>query len=199
MDIFTCKDAKAQGKTRYFTGKPCPYGHISERIVSTRACVECSSQRKHLWSKENPEKVAKQKRNWIARNLEKVKYSKSESQKRNRESANARNRKYAASHKEILREKTAEWGRNNHDKRNATAAKYRASKLQATPVWIDFDQVSRVYELAQEYRVKGIDAEVDHIIPLQGKNVCGLHVQGNFQIINMIHNRAKANQITGAL
>lgn len=40
--IITRADARAQGLTRYFTGKPCPMGHIADRYVSTFGCVTCT-------------------------------------------------------------------------------------------------------------------------------------------------------------
>jgi 5-methylcytosine-specific restriction endonuclease McrA len=39
--IISCSDAKALGLLRYFTGKPCPKGHVSDRFVSSRGCLEC--------------------------------------------------------------------------------------------------------------------------------------------------------------
>ncbi|MEE9528427.1 MAG: hypothetical protein V3V88_00040 [Dehalococcoidia bacterium] len=193
MDKITCKEAKSQGKVRYFTNKPCPCGHVSERFVSTRACVECAQNRAKRWKADNPDKVNSHRREYYAKNIDLVKSWKNDERKRNREGYNLRNRKYAAGNQEKLKVKNDLWAKNNPDKRAATAAKYRATKLQATPIWADFTKIDRAYELAQEYRGKGIDAEVDHIIPLQGRNVCGFHVQGNLQIINMNHNRFKAN------
>lgn len=35
--------ARAAGLTRYFTGKPCPHGHVSERLATNGTCVTCSS------------------------------------------------------------------------------------------------------------------------------------------------------------
>jgi len=199
MKIITCKEAKAQSKVKYFTGKPCPKGHVSERFVSTRGCEECVLAKSRVWQKENPEKAKACKKSYRDANPEKHKAWKSESQKRNRDSANRRNRKYAEANKEILAVKTAEWGRNNRGKRAATAAKYRAAKLQATPPWADFGMIEQVYDLAQRCKsIKGFSPEVDHIIPLQGDNVCGLHVQGNFQIIDMKHNRIKGKQFKEA-
>jgi len=43
-------------------------------------------------------------------------------------------------------------------------------------------------------KVTGIQYEVDHIIPLQGKKVCGLHTANNLQVIPMSDNRKKNNQ-----
>lgn len=193
MKIISCKAAKEKGETRYFTGRPCPQGHISERIVSTRACALCASERKSRWNQENPERVNAQKRDWRDRNIDKARKLNLEGQKRNRAKANERNRRYAAAHRDELKQKNADWGKNNPGKVLAKAAKYRAAKLKATPLWADFNKISRAYEMAAEYRAKGIDVEVDHIIPLQGRKVCGLHVQGNLQIVDMQYNRTKAN------
>ena len=42
MERLSLKDAKALGKKHYFTGKPCKYGHVEERLVSTRKCFGCA-------------------------------------------------------------------------------------------------------------------------------------------------------------
>lgn len=41
MKIISRKDAKAAGLKRYFTGKACPHGHVAERSVSGKTCIEC--------------------------------------------------------------------------------------------------------------------------------------------------------------
>jgi 5-methylcytosine-specific restriction endonuclease McrA len=45
MQIISRKDAIAKGLDRYFSGKPCPYGHVAERYVSVSGCVECGVMR----------------------------------------------------------------------------------------------------------------------------------------------------------
>src|SRR5215472_14250535 len=81
MDVISCMDALAQGKTRFFTGKPCKYGHIVERMVSSGGCVECLKNRRQsnkqsiyanlkAWRKANPEKVAAQARRYVAKHPE---------------------------------------------------------------------------------------------------------------------------------
>jgi len=55
MDIISCKDAKAQGLKRYFTGKACKRGHIAERNV-TGGCVICAAEDARRYYKEDPEK-----------------------------------------------------------------------------------------------------------------------------------------------
>lgn len=41
---------------RYFTGKPCKRGHVAERYVSTRTCVECADERCREWQSKNKRK-----------------------------------------------------------------------------------------------------------------------------------------------
>lgn len=40
-NLVTRKAAKAAGLLRYFTGRPCPHGHVAQRYVSTGACLQC--------------------------------------------------------------------------------------------------------------------------------------------------------------
>jgi hypothetical protein len=146
------------------------------------------------WKRNNPEKHAAQHRAWAKANPEQARELKSAEQKRNRASANARNQRYAATHREHLRAKNAAWSAANHGKRNATAAKYRAAQLQATPPWADHDLIEDIYTLAAIYREHaGMEVDVDHIVPLQGKHVCGLHVPSNLQLLGSLANKAKSN------
>lgn len=77
-------------------------------------------------------------------------------------------------------------------------AKRRASKLKATPPWLSEEhkkQIDGVYWLAQDLRsVTGEAYHVDHITPLKGKNVCGLHVPWNLQVLPADINLSKSNK-----
>lgn len=87
----------------------------------------------------------------------------------------------------------------NKDKINALNAKRRADKLQATPNWLtkeELQQIEELYEIAQAFKLYTGDAyHVDHIVPLQGKNVCGLHVPWNLQVIPAKENLSKHNKL----
>lgn len=78
-------------------------------------------------------------------------------------------------------------------------AKYRASKLKATPPWLtkqDFEQIKELYEVTKAFRLyTGEEYHVDHIVPLQGENVCGLHVPWNLQVISAKENLSKHNKL----
>lgn len=76
----------------------------------------------------------------------------------------------------------------NPAKQNALAAKRRATKLQATPSWINKNVVDAIYKEAHR-----LGKHVDHIIPLSSLTVCGLHWEGNLQLLDPIENMRKSN------
>ena len=85
------------------------------------------------------------------------------------------------------------WSQNNLDKKRIYRANRRAKILKATPLWANKNIINAIYQKAYLIsKQSGIQYEVDHIIPLQGKNVCGLHNEFNLQIITMTTNRQKA-------
>jgi hypothetical protein len=74
----------------------------------------------------------------------------------------------------------------------------KSAKLKRTPGWLtEFDKlkIKCLYQLAaMRTRESGYDWHVDHIIPLQGANVSGLHVPGNLRVIPALDNMRKNNQ-----
>jgi len=81
---------------------------------------------------------------------------------------------------------------NNKGVVNAKQARRRAAKLNATPAWLTSEQLAQIrwfYDNCPE------GWEVDHIIPLQGENVCGLHVPWNLQHLPAPVNRSKGNRL----
>ena len=85
------------------------------------------------------------------------------------------------------------WSEANPDKVNAFSAKRRAAKLNRTPAWANQKAIADFYLDAQVRTLDGVEHHVDHIIPLQGKLVSGLHCEANLQVITAQENLAKSN------
>lgn len=69
------------------------------------------------------------------------------------------------------------------------------ARIVATPPWADMKEIRKVYELAnRRTQETGVPHEVDHIIPLQHPDVCGLHVEWNLQVLDYRTNAAKSNR-----
>lgn len=63
MRLLTSRsEARAAGSTRYFTGKPCPHGHVAERMVSDRQCVVCRRLRKAPGGSQRHNKLKRNKK-----------------------------------------------------------------------------------------------------------------------------------------
>lgn len=69
-----------------------------------------------------------------------------------------------------------------------TTANYKAAKLQRTPKWADQEKIKEIYKNCPEGH------HVDHIIPLRGNLVCGLHVENNLQYLAAEENLSKSNK-----
>ena len=69
---------------------------------------------------------------------------------------------------------------------------------EATPTWLTdlmLSEIKQLYKQRQELSEStGIEYHVDHIVPIQGENVCGLHVPWNLQIITAEENLKKSNK-----
>lgn len=82
---------------------------------------------------------------------------------------------------------------------NTRNARSRAKKLSATPDWLtdnQHDDIKSMYALAKKFSgICGIPYHVDHITPLKGKNVCGLHVPWNLQLLAAPLNLSKGNRV----
>jgi hypothetical protein len=86
------------------------------------------------------------------------------------------------------------WKQANIGKINANCAKRRASKLNATVGWADLDYIRDLYVNAREAsKIFGVKFHIDHIIPLINDKVCGLHCEGNLQVLPAGMNLAKGN------
>lgn len=78
----------------------------------------------------------------------------------------------------------------------ARTIKRKALKLKATPVWSDLNKITKIYRCCKQLsEITGVKHHVDHIVPLKGKTVCGLHVEYNLRIITATENLGKGNRL----
>jgi hypothetical protein len=135
------------------------------------------------WRNANIEKARKSWAAWAKANPEKIKANTAERYKNNPDKQKAA---------------SAAWDKANPGKATAKSNKRRSAKLQRTPAWLtpfDLLKIKCIYQVAaMRTRESGEVWHVDHIIPLQGKNVSGLHVPSNLQIIRGVENLKKNAQ-----
>ncbi len=118
--------------------------------------------------------------------------------KANRAKITACTKKWTDLNRHRLSEYQRKYRQNNKYKVNAKNAKRRADKLQRTPKWLteqDFETMEMFYEFAQNLsQLSNIEYHVDHIIPLKGLNISGLHVPTNLQFLTEHDNVSKGNR-----
>lgn len=162
-------------------------------------CSDCQNGKTKKWRDENLEKVADYSSEYYALNVEKKKKGSREYRAANPEKISDYNGRYHDANLEDRREHNRTWKKENPGKANANTATRKASKLQRTPPWqtkIDKGEIRRLYELcAITTASTGVPHHVDHIIPLCGKHVSGLHVPGNLRIITKHQNESRPRNI----
>ena len=185
----TRSEAKAQGAKFYFTGEPCKHGHIAPRKTKG-ACVECLKvewsealvKRADYYANYNKSSAGvKAKQDYYAKNKADVI---ARAQARTVEQKTAYKRKYKAANPDLYKELV-----------NVRRRRFR----DATPKWLTAEQKLEIrfhYRLAIALsRSTKIPHAVDHIIPLQGEDVCGLHVPWNMQVLTQDENLQKSNKL----
>lgn len=106
--------------------------------------------------------------------------------------------KYRAKYYEENKKYFVDYRQLNKAKINARTRKRQLSLMQRTPAWldeVDFFEMECIYVYCGAIRAIGLQYEVDHIVPLQGKTVSGLHVPSNLQVIHRTENRSKSNKM----
>jgi predicted SprT family Zn-dependent metalloprotease len=171
------------------------------RSPSSNSCgkPDCPAAKKifaHIHYLNNSEKYKTKAREWREKNVDaygarKVSYfSREDVKKRMRENT----KKWRKDNPDRKRKNDADFKSRNRGLVTSYKARYRASKRQATPAWLtkeQIEQIKNVYKLAKQLTEEtGIPYEVDHIVPLAGGIVSGLHVPWNLRAIpKEINNR----------
>jgi hypothetical protein len=126
----------------------------------------------------------------ILKNYEKEKYAK------NPEKYRAVAAKYRAENLEKARESSRKSMRLRKPQRASWQMLRMARKLQATPKWLSEHELSWIKAHYVAAKENGANLAVDHIVPLRGREVCGLHVPWNLCLRTKSDNSKKHNKLT---
>ena len=181
----TRKEAQETKATHYFTGLPCKHGHITLRKTKG-TCMDCL---KIEWEETNAKRAL----------LPKSEASKKAGKKyyeNNKEIVKLR----AQSRKpEVIMQYRRAWQKNNPELVKADNKHRRTKHKQATPKWLTQEHKAQIKQFYLDAmlvsKVTGIPYAVDHIVPLRGEFVSGLHVPWNLAVITREENSKKSNKI----
>jgi hypothetical protein len=142
---------------------------------------EAKNKREAKWKKDNPDKVKINNKRYDNAHKEVILESSKLYRENNKEAISIRNKKYADENPHKCAEKRI---------------RRRMSELRCTPEWSESDKIKEVYKKSKWLEsITGLKYHVDHIVPLQGVNVCGLHVWANLQILEASLNCSKQHLV----
>lgn len=156
-------------------------------------------EKRAKYREQNLEKLREMSRNSRAKHVEKRRHSEAKWYQENKHKKKETGLAWRQKNYDKFREKQKLWYKQNQEKYTAYCAKRRTMKIKATLPWLNkehFNEISQFYKEAKKLQnLDGIKREVDHIIPLINKDVCGLHVPWNLQILTSYENNKKGNKL----
>lgn len=136
---------------------------------------------------------------WGEANPEKVKQAKRKYAEKNKEACRQRVAAWREANKEKMQAARRAWREKNKSKDLANTRARQLGKKNRTPSWLNSDEmwmIDEAYKLAADRtKLFGFVWNVDHVVPLNGKQVSGLHVPWNLQVIPGVENSRKGNRL----
>lgn len=186
--LISRSEALESGQSHYFTGKPCKRGHFASRRVGNRECVECHKE----YMRTRPEKNRVNVARWREKNPDYYR----EKYRNDPEERERCRTKWKSECKQKAAARRRRWRENNPEEAKARNAATEKSRRRQTPPWADRSAILEIYrECRRVSSSTGVKHHVDHVIPLNGEQISGLHVAGNLRIIPASENMAKGNKV----
>lgn len=159
-------------------------------------CKPCHSQDASAWAKANSDRYKARLKKWQQENRQPAFMGPPLPRHiliaRHREASEA----WREANPEKMKDARRAYYRANPHVQAEVTRRRQARQIQATPAWANVQAMQAYYAEAKRLEGEtGIRHEVDHIIPLQGKIVCGLHCEANLQVLPMTQNRRKSNHL----
>lgn len=194
---------KKCSKCKTLKEESCFSKHKGRKDGLHNECKECVKSRDTLRRVLKEQELKEKSRDYYIRNREKIKSKAKIYRENNPNKIKEYMKNYVSRNKDYLSEYISKYVKVHRTTKPhlyaAKDARRRASKLNATPPWLtkqDFEQIKELYEITKAFKLyTGEEYHVDHIIPLQGENVCGLHVPWNLQVISAKENLSKHNKL----
>lgn len=198
MQIVSRVAARSAGLKRYFSGKPCPAGHIEERLVSNGTCIECLRLRKaDDYQKNKPRYLARSKA-WKAENKDQHRAMEKRYRDRGGERVLAGKRAWSARNRDKKNEQSRIYSAANpHVRAKAKASRKAASAQQIprlSPLLAELNDfcMTEAATLCRARKARfGFEWHVDHLVPLRNKSASGLHVWHNIDVVPAKFNLSK--------
>ena len=140
------------------------------------------------WVADNKERAAEYAKTYHTANAEKKRDTARKWATENKARKKAADSAYYTANKDARLVVNRQWKKDNKELVYASNHARSRRVRQATPAWADLSEIRSIYLLAAKS-----SKEVDHIVPIKGKTVCGLHVVENLRLIGATENRRKGN------
>lgn len=131
--IFSRADAKSCGEVHYFTGKPCKYGHIAQRLVSTANCCVCVAQRNALPETKQAQRALRETGRYRETNRRSSAQYHAENRDAILEKMKVRNRAYYLANREAIIAAAGEYQTENREQRNAYKSAWQTKRKKEDP------------------------------------------------------------------
>lgn len=192
------KTCKRCGETKPFEAFPrglvcraCTAAYLRDYRAKNRDVL--NAKKREAWANRTEderaaERARSRERHW--RDVEAQRARARDYYARNRSDVLERQCARQRAERDTATKRVREWRRGNPEKARAAKAAYY-SRMKSSAPWADHDIIADIYKYAKIMREAGVNCHVDHIVPLRGRRVSGLHTHENLTVLLAEENMRK--------